>query len=78
MRPIVKDVMLLLALWFAVGLIASAQQTALSVKVSENGRSFVDQNGNPAFWLGATQWELFHGFTQEDAGIGINDLSRRD
>jgi hypothetical protein len=77
MRPIVKNVMLLLALSFAVGPIASAQQTALPVKVSENGRYFVDQNGNPAFWLGTTQWELVHGFTQEDAGI-ILEESRKN
>ena len=59
--------MLLLALSFAVGSIALAQQTALPVKVSENGRYFVDQNGGPVFWLGTTQWELFSGFTQEEA-----------
>lgn len=37
------------------------------VKVSENGRYFVDQNGNPVFWLGTTQWQLFRGYTLEDA-----------
>ena len=37
------------------------------VKVSENGRYFVDQNGTPVFWLGTTQWELFRGYTVEDA-----------
>ena len=37
------------------------------VKVSANGRYFVDQNGTPVFWLGTTQWELFHGYNQEDA-----------
>jgi len=70
-RRCVKNVMLLMALSFAAGSIASAQQTALPIKVSENGRYFVDQKGNPVFWLGTTQWELFSGFTQEDARIII-------
>lgn len=67
MRPTMKKVVLSLALSFVVGSMASAQQTALPIKVSENGRYFVDQNGDPVFWLGTTQWELFHGFSQEDA-----------
>jgi Protein of unknown function (DUF4038)/Putative collagen-binding domain of a collagenase len=67
MKPIMKKAMLWLALLFTIGSMTSAQQTALPIKVSENGRYFVDQNGNPVFWLGTTQWELFHGFSQEDA-----------
>ena len=67
MKPIIKKVMLWLALSSVFGAIALVQATALPIKVSENGRYFVDQNGNPVFWLGTTQWELFHGFTQEDA-----------
>jgi hypothetical protein len=38
-----------------------------SVKVSENGRYFTDQQGTPLFWLGTTQWELFRGYIREDA-----------
>ena len=67
MKPIMKKAVLWLALLFTIGSMASAQQTALPIKVSENGRYFVDQDGNPVFWLGTTQWELFHGFSQEDA-----------
>jgi hypothetical protein len=37
------------------------------VKVSRNGRYFVDQAGAPVFWLGTTQWELFRGYTQAEA-----------
>ena len=37
---------------FAVS--ASAEQPAYPVKVSENSRYFVDQKGNPVFWLGYT------------------------
>lgn len=37
------------------------------LKVSENKRYFVDQKDRPVFWLGDTQWELFRGFSLEDA-----------
>jgi hypothetical protein len=37
------------------------------VKVSVNGRYFVDQDERPVFWLGTTQWNLFRGFSLEDA-----------
>jgi hypothetical protein len=30
-----------------------------SIKVSENGRYFVDSGGKPVFWLGTTQWQIF-------------------
>jgi hypothetical protein len=37
------------------------------VKVSENGRYFADQKGNPVFWLGITQWQIFREYTVEEA-----------
>ena len=37
------------------------------VRVSQNGRYFVDQNGEPVFWLGTTQWQLFREYTLDDA-----------
>jgi hypothetical protein len=46
---------------------AMAENPAWPVKVSPNGRYFVGQDGKPIFWLGTTQWELFHGYTLEDA-----------
>ena len=39
------------------------------VKVSENGRYFVDQQGDPVFWLGTTQWQLFREYTLEEAEV---------
>ena len=39
--------------------ILSAAPTAFPIKVSANKRYFVDQSGNPVFWLGTTQWQLF-------------------
>jgi hypothetical protein len=37
------------------------------IKISRNGRYFVDQAGAPVFWLGTTQWELFKGYTRDEA-----------
>src|SRR5579871_6236797 len=47
------------------------------VKVSDNGRYLVDQNGEPVFWLGTTQWELFRGYTVEDARIIVESARER-
>jgi hypothetical protein len=45
----------------------AAQRPAWPVKVSDNGRYFVDQKGQPVFWMGTTQWQLFREYTVEDA-----------
>jgi len=37
------------------------------IRVSDNGRYFVGQRGEPFFWLGDTQWELFRLFYVPDA-----------
>jgi hypothetical protein len=52
-----------------------AASVAWPVQVSSNGRYFVDQKDQPVFWLGATQWELFRGYTREDARL-ILDKSK--
>ncbi len=39
------------------------------VRVSDNGRYFVDRNGQPVFWLGTTQWTLWHRYTLEQAEV---------
>lgn len=49
------------------GKIMSNKSIGVSIKVSPNGRYFVDQNDEPFFWLGDTQWELFRLFSIEDA-----------
>ncbi|MHB8523611.1 MAG: apiosidase-like domain-containing protein [Limisphaerales bacterium] len=41
------------------------------VKVSENGRYFIDQKGEPVFWLGTTLWQLFRDYTLDEARIII-------
>ena len=37
------------------------------IRVSQDGRYFLDQNGAPFFWLGDTQWDLFLRFDEKDA-----------
>lgn len=37
------------------------------LKVSENKRYLVTEDGKPFFWLGDTAWELFHRTTREEA-----------
>ena len=37
------------------------------IRVSPNGRYFVDDQGSPFFWMGDTQWGLFRVFPLEDA-----------
>jgi hypothetical protein len=37
------------------------------VKVSESGRYFTDQRGEPLFWLGTTQWQLVRDHTLAEA-----------
>lgn len=37
------------------------------LKVSENNRYLVFEDGTPFFWLGDTAWELFHRLSKEDA-----------
>ena len=37
------------------------------LKVADNHRYLVHQNGTPFFWLGDTAWELFHRLNREEA-----------
>ena len=55
---------------------ASAGQPVYPVKVSENGRYFVDQKDNPIFWLGTTQWQIFREYTLDEARITIESVRK--
>ena len=41
--------------------------TRSRLRVSENGRELVREDGAPFFWLGDTAWELSHRLTREEA-----------
>jgi hypothetical protein len=55
----------------AAVLVACGAVTAFAdlprLKVSENQRFFVQEDGTPFFWLGDTAWELFHRLNREEA-----------
>jgi hypothetical protein len=57
----------IVAVFCAMAGVSCADEPAYPVKVSPNGRYFVDQKGTPVFWLGTTQWQLFRDYTREDA-----------
>ena len=44
-----------------------------AIRINENGRYFIDGNGDPFFWQGDTEWELFHLFSAEDAGALLQE-----
>ncbi len=46
------------------------------VKVSDNGRFLVTNDGKPFFWLGDTAWELFHRCSWEDAVHYLDNRQR--
>ena len=47
--------------------ITNAADPVYPVKVSGDGRYFIDQRGDPVFWLGTTQWQLFREYRLEEA-----------
>ncbi len=52
--------------------------TALAqIKVSENHKFLSTKDGKPFFWLGDTDWELFHRLTREEAEEFINIRSKQ-
>jgi hypothetical protein len=54
-----------------VAVSALAEEPVYPMKVSPNGRYFVDQQGKPVFWLGTTQWQLCRDYNLEDAKLII-------
>ena len=48
------------------------------LKVSENHRFLVTEDGRPFFWLGDTAWELFHRLNREEASRYLETARKRD
>jgi len=67
MKTTVTRGVVLLAAALLFGANAPAEEPVFPVKLSENGRYFVDQQGTPVFWMGTTQWQIFREYTLEDA-----------
>jgi hypothetical protein len=47
------------------------------VRVSADGRYFVDAAGAPFFWLGDTQWELARRFSLDEVGLILESRRRQ-
>jgi len=47
------------------------------IRVSPNGRHFVDSSGAPFFWLGDTAWKLFEKVTLAEAELYLEDRRRK-
>lgn len=47
------------------------------LKVSENRRFLVKEDGSPFFWLGDTAWELFHKLNREEADLYLRNRAER-
>lgn len=63
-----KRFCLFITLLFYPNLIFAQQPfTNGRIKVSDNKRYLIHQNGTPFFWLGDTAWELFHRLNREEA-----------
>ncbi len=43
------------------------------LKVSDNNRFLVHEDGSPFFWLGDTAWELFHRLDRDDTELYFNN-----
>jgi len=47
------------------------------IRISENGRYFVDGNGAPFFWLGDTAWPLFAQYSRQEAQTHLDNRSAK-
>jgi hypothetical protein len=56
---------------------ASAEGALPRLRVSENRRFLVTEDGRPFFYLGDTAWELFHRLDREDATRYLEDRARK-
>ena len=77
MRTIINRGLLLLASSLLFGSNALAEQPVFPVKVSENGRYIVDQKGEPVFWLGTTQWQIFREYSLDEARIILEKTKQK-
>ncbi len=60
-------------LLFMVSFYSAAQH----LKISQNGRYIILDDGNPFFYLGDTAWELFHRLDREEADLYLENRARK-
>lgn len=56
---------------------ASTFTVAQQLKISEDQRNIVYQDGKPFFWLGDTAWELFHRLDREEADMYLENRAEK-
>jgi hypothetical protein len=57
--------------------IPRSQAATSRLRVSDNKRFLVTENGQPFFWLGDTAWELFHRLNREQADTYLEDRAKK-
>src|SRR5688500_8547445 len=62
---------------FAFAVILPTALAAPKLKVSENKRFLLRENGKPFFYLGDTAWELFHRLNREEAEKYLEDRAKK-
>jgi Protein of unknown function (DUF4038)/Putative collagen-binding domain of a collagenase len=55
----------------------SGADTRYPVRVSDNHRYLIDQQGQPFFYLGDTAWELFHRLDRREAEVYLKDRAAK-
>src|SRR4029453_627309 len=63
----------------AIVIAASTQAAAAAprLKVSDNKRFLVKEDGSPFFYLGDTAWELFHRLNREEADKYLDNRAKK-
>jgi len=61
----------------AMALIFTGSVWAQSLRISDNQRYIVKENGEPFFWLGDTAWELFHRLDREEADLYLENRAAK-
>lgn len=62
---------------FILNMLLLGSDYSYPVRVSENGRYFIDQKSNPVFWMGTTQWQLFREYKLEEARTILEKTSSK-
>jgi hypothetical protein len=69
-----KNIILLVPLLFVFTVSAADKELVYPIRISENGRFFVDGNNSPVFWLGTTQWQIFREYTLDEVRTSLEKI----
>ena len=67
----------ILSFLVAFSLLIVNSALAQELRVSDNKKYLVDEEGKPFFWLGDTAWELFHRLNREEADQYLEDRAAK-